>query len=291
MIIDCHTHIAPELTGFWKPLRFGKVEDQGLARQAFPPSFDPVNSRPEVLLGYLDQAGIDRAYLVQHHLYGDQNKSVLSSIKRWPDRFRGFAYLGDFTGPDLPDRLERLIEAGMSGLKVELDTTRRLRADFRFDGESEYRVWQRLNLLGRPLVLDINPATTEDVVAITRLLDEFTRIRLVICHLGWPVLEGWKERAQIARHPRGWVDVASIAGIFGQEEEYPFPRAQELVRWAVETFGAEKVMWGTDYPGALNRATYPQQVNFIRNHCDFLSTEQKDELLCGAALRLLGEKS
>jgi predicted TIM-barrel fold metal-dependent hydrolase len=259
------------------------VFDQGQERQAFPPSFDPPASPPEVLLGYMDQAGVDRAVCVQHHLYGDQNATVLDALRRWPDRFVGFAYLGPLDQPDAPDQLERLLEAGMTGLKVELASTRRLRASFRFDGEPEMRVWERLDKLGRPIVFDINDATPEEVAALRQVLATFSQLRFTICHVGWPAREGWQERALLAKHPRGWVDLASLPGPFFPEDEYPFTKAQELVHWTVETFGADRVMWGTDYPGALNHATYRQQVDLIRRHCEFLSAEQKDLVLGGAA--------
>ena len=87
MIVDCHMHVARTMTGFWQPLRYGKALDQGVVRQLLPPSFDPTSSPPEVLLGYLDDAGVDRAFLVQHHMFGDQNETVLECLKSWPDRF------------------------------------------------------------------------------------------------------------------------------------------------------------------------------------------------------------
>src|SRR5712692_6253755 len=126
MIIDCHCHVARIMTGFWQPLRYGKAFDEDTVRQLLPPSFDPTASPPEVLLGYLDDAGVDRAFLVQHHMYGDQNPTVLECLETWPDRFVGFAYLGALDQPDAPDQLERLIGAGMAGLKVEVASTRRL---------------------------------------------------------------------------------------------------------------------------------------------------------------------
>lgn len=287
MIVDCHVHVAAQLTGFWEPLRFGQVRDRGQVRQVFPPSFDPPASLPEVLLGYMDQVGVDRAYLVQHHLYGDQNELVLDAIERWPDRFAGFAYLGSLDQPDAPSRLERLIDGGMAGLKVELGSTRRLRSSFRFDGSAESRVWSTLNLLGRPLILDLNGGTAEDTEAVRRLVERYPRIRVVICHVGGPDGEAWKERALLARHSRVWTDLAALPMFSTPEEEYPFPKARERVRWAVENLGASKVMWGTDYPSLLNRGTYQQLLDSVRRHCDFLSPEGKDAILGGNALRFL----
>ena len=295
MIIDCHTHIARSLTGFWKPLRYGQVTDQGRTMQVLPPSFDPPASPPEMLLAHMDHIGVDRAFLVQHHLYGDQNKTVLEAIRRWPDRFVGFGYLGRFDQVDAADDIERLIEDGMHGLKVEVASTRRLRSDFRFDGEVEWSVWQRLDELRRPLILDLGAATAEDTAVLRRMLEAFQNLRLLICHLGSPPREGWRERASLALNPRVWLDLAAAPGLSETtasrrsrsqsaiRAEYPFHEAQKLVKWAVTTFGAHKVMWGTDYPVLLRRGTYQQLLDFVRVHCAFLSAEQKAQVLGGAA--------
>jgi predicted TIM-barrel fold metal-dependent hydrolase len=287
MIIDCHMHVARTMTGFWQPLRYGKALDQGVVRQLLPPSFDPTSSPPEVLLGYLDDAGVDRAFLVQHHMYGDQNETVLECLKNWPDRFVGFAYLGTMDQPDVADRLERLIEAGMAGLKVEVASTRRLRADFQFDGEREWRIWERLNQLKRPLVLDLIASPPEDVPALRKVIDAFPNVQVVNCHLGGISGEGWQERALLSKHPRGWLDLAAVPLMAERGEEYPYPKAQELVRWAVDTFGADRILWGTDYPPVLRSATYLQLLDWVRKHCSFLTAEQRAAILGGTAERFL----
>lgn len=279
------------MTGFRAPLRYGKVQDGDRVSQMFPPSFDPVASPPEVLLGYMDQVGVEMAFCVQHHLYGDQNELVLECVRRWPDRFRGFAYLGGMGEPEAADRLERLIAGGMTGLKIELPSTLRLRAEFRFDGEREMRVFERLNQLGRPLVIDINGCPAEVVPQVRRVVETFPRIHLVVTHVGGAPEGIWQERALLADVDprRGWVDLAALPLLVGGDEEYPYPRAQELVRWAVERFGAERVMWGTDYPPTLNGGTYRQLLDWVRRHCAFLSAEQKALVLGGTARRFLSE--
>jgi len=279
------------MTGFRAPLRYGKVQDGAQVSQMFPPSFDPVASPPEVLLGYMDQVGVEMAFCVQHHVYGDQNELVLECVRRWPDRFRGFAYLGGMGEPEAADRLERLIAGGMTGLKIELPSTLRLRSDFRFDGEREMRVFERLNQLGRPLVIDINGCPAEVVPQVRRVVETFPRIHLVVTHVGGAPEGIWQERALLADVDprRGWVDLAALPLLVGGDEEYPYPRAQELVRWAVERFGAERVMWGTDYPPTLNGGTYRQLLDWVRRHCTFLSAEQKALVLGGTTRRFLSE--
>ena len=288
MIVDAHVHIARELTGFWEPLRYGKVVDRGQVRQLLPPSFDPPASPPEVLLGYMDQAGVDRAIVVQHHMYGDQNATVLAALAQWPDRFAGYAYLGAFDQPDDPDRLERLITRGMLGLKVELASTRRLRSDFRFDGEHEWHVWERLNQLRRPLAVDLIGMPPEDVAALRRLLDALPNLTIVNCHVGGPAGDGWQERALLGAHPRVWSDLAALPLLL-RDDEYPYPKAREFVRWAVEHVGADRLLWGTDYPPLLSHGTYRQLLDYVRVHCAFLSEDQRAAILGGNAERFLAQ--
>lgn len=291
MIVDCHAHVARVMTGFREPLRYGKVQDQGQVAQMFPPSFDPPASPPEVLLGYMDQVGVDHTFLVQHHAYGNQNELVLECVRRWPDRFSGFAYLGGMGQPEAPDQLERLVENGMAGLKIELPSTLRLRPAFRFDGDAEMRVFERLNALGRPLVIDVNGAPLDVVPQLRRVVESFPRVHLVVTHVGGAPGEGWQERARLANvdPSRGWVDLAALPLFWGPEQEYPYPKAQETLRWAVQEFGVDRIMWGTDYPPTLNYGTYRQLLDWVRRHCEFLSAEDKAKIVGGNAERFLRE--
>ncbi len=287
MIIDAHLHLAGKLTGFWQPLRYGRVMDQGYELQAMPPSFDPPSSPAELALAYMDWAEVDRAIVLQHHLYGDQNETILDAVHRWPDRFSGFAYLGAFDRADDADQLERLIQAGMSGLKVELATTRRLRPTFRYDGAHEWSIWQRLDILRAPLILDINGLSEADLDAVERLVSEFTHLRVDICHLAGAPNGPWQRAALLGRNPRVWLDLASLPHALGPREEFPFYRAIEFIRQVTMAVGERRLMWGTDYPGALNSATYRQWVSLVQNHCGFWVSFEKASVLGGAAQRFL----
>ena len=50
--------------------------------------------------------------------------------------------------------------------------------------------------------------------------------------------------------------------------------------------GADKLMWGTDVPGLLTSGSYRQLLNMIRVHCEFLSAEQKPQILGRNATRV-----
>ena len=55
----------------------------------------------------------------------------------------------------------------------------------------------------------------------------------------------------------------------------------------MEQFGADRVMWGTDYPPTLNGGTYRQLLDWVRRHCAFLSEDQKAAIVGRTAERFL----
>src|SRR5258706_15136743 len=99
MIVDAHVHIFDAMrgrigSGLVEPLTGGKVRmGNGQAIQFLPPIADEVRFTPEMLLEFMDLAGVDRAVLLQGPFYGDMNEYVLQAVRRWPRRLIGAAYL------------------------------------------------------------------------------------------------------------------------------------------------------------------------------------------------------
>jgi predicted TIM-barrel fold metal-dependent hydrolase len=84
------------------------------------------------------------------------------------------------------------------------------------------------------------------------------------------------------------------------QEEYPYDDAWEQLRSMVDAFGADRLVWGSDYtrmrvgersneviPRAEWATTYLDSVCFVRD-TDVLSGEEKEALLGGTIRRLLG---
>jgi predicted TIM-barrel fold metal-dependent hydrolase len=71
--------------------------------------------------------------------------------------------------------------------------------------------------------------------------------------------------------------------------DYPFPAGQELLKELCERAGVERLLWGSDMPYSGGTwCTYRQAADFIRWHCDFLTADEKAQILGGNAARLLG---
>jgi hypothetical protein len=46
-------------------------------------------------------------------------------------------------------------------------------------------------------------------------------------------------------------------------------------------------MWGTDMPMVARFCTYRQSLDYLRRYCDFLSSEQMDQILWATVARVL----
>jgi len=90
---------------------------------------------------------------------------------------------------------------------------------------------------------------------------------------------------RLAEHPNLWMDLAALP-VYTAGEEYPFPSAGYYLSRAMDMVGVEKLMFGTDLPGVLYLATYPQHVRYIKTHLAHLPASQLNKLLGETALRV-----
>ena len=73
--------------------------------------------------------------------------------------------------------------------------------------------------------------------------------------------------------------------------DYPMPEVRPAIEECVRRIGADRIMWGTDMPIVMRFWTYRQNIDFIREYCDFLSKDELNAILGGTTARLLGVDS
>lgn len=77
--------------------------------------------------------------------------------------------------------------------------------------------------------------------------------------------------------PNVWFDLASLQRNV-RPDEPPFPITRRFIARAVETVGAERLLFGTDAPSNLCHMTYQQMVDTIAQD-PALAEEQKQMIL------------
>ena len=114
-----------------------------------------------------------------------------------------------------------------------------------------------------------DPLLLEDVLL------RHKKLRLLVMHAGWPFLDSML--ALLYAHPNVYVDVGAL------QAEFMVPRASYYrhLRGLVEGGFAKRIVFGSDFPNQVEAG-----IDAIVA-ADFLSTEQKADILCNNAQRFL----
>jgi hypothetical protein len=114
-----------------------------------------------------------------------------------------------------------------------------------------------------------DPLLLEDVLL------KHKKLRLVISHAGWPFLDSML--AMMYAHPNVYVDVGAL------QAESMIPRAAYYrhLRGLVEGGFAKRIVFGSDFPTQVEAGITAIVA------ADFLSAEQKSDILCNNAARFL----
>lgn len=309
MIIDAHAHIVSEVkgqtaTGLTRSLAYGKIRwgDRNDIR-LLPPFGQATSFPPEVLLENMDWAGVDKAVLQQGPFYGEANDYVARAVKQWPDRFIGAGYFDPYSG-NAQEIFRRCVEEyGFHVLKFEMSVSTGLVGlypDLRLDGEAMAWVWEEVERRGLVVTLDLGAvgSASYQTESVRTIVSRHPSLKIVIAHLAQPPIarkddpqldERWQEQVLLARHPNVWFDLSALPAYSADVDDYPYAIARDYLRRAVEMIGAHKIMWGTDAPGLLTHATYPQLLRYITQHCDFLPSDDLGRILGGNAHRVYGK--
>lgn len=194
----------------------------------------------------LERCGIDGTVLVQSQPSHADTSWLLQLAAQTPF-VRAVVGWVDFTASDAPQRIERLAQdpklRGLRPMLQNLDDDRwilndalaaALDAMLRFDLSFDALIYPR------------------HLVVIKELASRYPRLRIVIDHAAKPpiaagVIDPWRtEIAAVARHANV---CCKISGLL--TEAAPDWRAAHLVPYVEHVhacFGAERIMWGSDWP-------------------------------------------
>lgn len=241
---------------------------------------NPVNEVPDAvpMLRWMREENVDGAVAVQKRMvYRYDNSYILDSSDAYPDRFSAVVIL-DAEDPETPATVRRWIrENGLAGL--------RLFGGRKPDGSMPWlnspqalESWKVIDEAG--LVMDLEVLAQggggPSIPAILELSRRFPDARIVLDHLLEPELHdgehfGLDERwEQLAGNPRIFFKFTSINLDHCREEGYP---ASKVLRRAVDLFGADHVMWGSDI--GTSSGTYKDMVQRMIEASDLLTPAEQ----------------
>ncbi len=283
MIIDAHIHLWNRLHGDdlgidREALSWGRARQGNRVYYAAPPAFEDSLSTYERAIAHMDCLGIDRAVVLQEFMDGKQDDYLAEVRRLSPERFSCMALFDRHYYDDPMSAFETAIEGKkLQGFLVKTPDPFPKIATSKLEP-----IWRACAERGLPIAVK-NGAPDE----IRRLIKLVPDLKIILSHfagLSGPK-EDYEARIRIAADsPNAYID----SGGFTFRQRYPFLQVQESLQAAVEAVGAGKIAWGSDYPrpGLVVDASYKQQLEFITVECDFLSKEQRQQILGGTALQL-----
>jgi len=284
MVLDAHTHAwgPPSRDHPWVngPL----VEDVG--EYAVPPVY-----RADDLLEGMDRAGVDEAVVVGFPLpEWTDNHYVYEAAAR--ERLSGIVMLDPFA----EDAAERLRDAmahdGILGFRLgalcpydRMWETFDAEQTWLRDAIREEAFWEAARETGALVQVLADTAQLDQAL---ELVETYPELTYLFDHYGHADPSENPDSGPFSRFcDFAAYDVAVKVSEtpHHSKEPYPYADLHDHVRWLVETFGREHVVWGSDFPNVSDVCGYERSLSWL-NEVDSLSRTDR-EWLTGRAFREL----
>ena len=259
-----------------------KLYANGQTVRMIPKEFGGDQVTPEHLLQVMDKNGVEKAVLLQGNFYGYQNYYTHLAVKKYPDRFAGAGAYDPFSRDKDGIRRYLFEELGFKIEKFEVSTGSGLMAihpELKLDGPVMDEACSYACDHGHVFVIDIGKCGSDSwqVPELCNLVKRYPEMKFVACHLLAPSNKD-KDRLRWALEqlqlPNLWFDLSSVVHNC-RPDEYPYPKAIEFIQLAKEMVGAEKLMFGTDFPSALKEDVYGHYVGYIADSTVFTDQEKE----------------
>ncbi|WP_210602549.1 amidohydrolase family protein [Brevibacterium oceani] len=234
--------------------------------EAFPPSplggtrSEWSQTRPvdvDGLLRSLDDAGVDQAVLVHAStVYGFDNRYAAAALDAHRDRLVGVGSV-DFLAPTAIDDLRKLIEDdGFSGVRIRVSdgTTKVPTPGSGITDERMSRVWEYVAQHGVPVCIQMH---SKDAPKLVEILTQHPAMTVLLDHLGRPNASGGAPYDKLAELGQ----LAQFSGVhlkitppsLKRLHDEPGAEVDDVLGRLIDVFGAQKLMWGSNYPASDGR--------------------------------------
>jgi L-fuconolactonase len=266
-IVDTHVHV-------W-------TQDNAFPRAPETVDWPLDDAHPESLLDLMARNGVEWAVLVQHIDYGWDNKYVLHVLKRFPTKFMAVCRVNP-NDRRAPDQLSYWTEEhGFRGVRLSPDPMKH--GDW-FIAPLMVPLFRRAVELNVPVLILTKPLRLPDLADI---LEQVPETGVVLDHMADCIdgtAEDLEQLLSLARYPRVYLKFSHIPINLSQGHSRRDTRS--FLRQVCETYGAARIMWGSDWPLCLKHMTYAQVIAYARTEMDFLTGEDLEWIYRRTALQL-----
>lgn len=270
MIVDAHTHIwSPNPRAYpWAP------HDQ------VPVSTE--RAGVEDLLNAFDRAGVAGGLCLQPRVYGYDHAYLTSALQAYPDRLAGVCTINPVR-PSGPAELRCLVkEHRYRGLRLNPMAD----ADPAWlDGPEGEPLWREAAELALVVSVLINPGQLPRLLAVAR---RFRELPIVVDHLGrctpQTPSDQVKDLVQMAQLPNVSIKISALSTL--SNEPYPYQDLHPLIEACYQSFGPERLLWGTDFPHILAAGPYHLTLDAVQIGMPFIASDDLPAILGENTTRL-----
>jgi predicted TIM-barrel fold metal-dependent hydrolase len=209
-------------------------------------------STPENILKLWRQNNVDGGVGVQYNsAYKTDNSYLLDSEAAYGDKIAAVVIL-DATRPDTPARLKEFVgKRGATGLRLTGFPDKQGNYPW-LDSDAAQATWAEADALGIAVVLMYLPTENSptSLSHIAALAKRYPHVKVVLDHIGWPVVAGAPDYGvtpaltDLKVYPNIYFKLTTI-NLDNLDHEHI--DNSDFLRHVVDTFGADRVMWGSDY--------------------------------------------
>jgi len=268
-MIDSHAHLVSADIERYPPTPLNGALDRVL---------EPFTA--EELIRQMDQNDVERAVAVQRaHVYGFNNAYVADAAAQFPDRLIAVGMI-DSLDPKAPDHVRYWVrERGMVGIRMT-EAVKGSDATW-VSGPIAHAVWTIATELGASVSFHLMPWNrTQCLSALREMCRQFPDTTVVVDHFS--NVTGRKEAPDfgvdgllddLAQFPRviqkyTMINIAKLAdqGV----------ACASVVKRMVQSYGASRVMWGSDV--AQSKGTYAEMVQLGQEATHLLTEDERRQV-------------
>jgi len=223
-----------------------------------------------------DRFGVGRTVLVQH--IGEYDNTYIEAIiSAEPDRFAG-VFLIDTDAPDASDILAGEAEKGVfRGIRLPACTL-----------EERPHLWELAARLGLSIVVYSESTLAAHADALGDFLGGNGGTDVVLAHFGvlWPgvapKVPDYHRVLSLAEHPNAYLQISGMH----MSVEYPYGELVPFVDEALRAFGAERLLYGSNYPIQEDDAFYGREISLVLDGKLGVPEDAVEQVVCGTARRV-----
>jgi predicted TIM-barrel fold metal-dependent hydrolase len=209
-------------------------------------------SRPvtaQRLIDEMDAAGIAKAALVQASTaYGYDNRYVLDTAARYPDRFVAVGCV-DPLATDAPETVARAAQTPFfSGIRLFTTGSTMPGQSLALNDTATFPFWTAAQAAGLPVCVQMRLTARDELVDV---LERFPDTRIVLDHMAYPAIgPGAEETAFEEIEPLAAYPQLFLKMTVRNTEPLAACEAGKFLIPLFRAFGSGRIAWGSNFPAA-----------------------------------------